>query len=75
MEHIIYLKIFYLELLKVEAPGDYQKDSWQLTEEEKLKMVPVLQERGNILFKNKDYIAASDTYAVAIGYLEQLILK
>lgn len=67
--------LIFLELMKVESPEDYQKESWQLSEEERLQMVPVLRERGNNAFKNKDYTAASDCYAVAIGYLEQLSLK
>lgn len=66
---------FIVELIKVESPEEYSKESWQLTEDEKLKMVPVLRERGNIAFKNKDYTVAVDHYATAIGYLEQLCLK
>lgn len=66
---------YFLELVKVESPEEYSKESWQLTEDEKLKMVPVMRERGNIAFKEKDYTTASDHYAIAIGYLEQLCLK
>ena len=45
-----------------------------MNEEEKLKAIPDLHAQGNSLFKNKDYKAASDKYAQAIGLLEQLML-
>lgn len=62
------------ELFKIEAPGDYQKESWQMNEEEKLNAIPGLHAEGNSLFRDKDYKAASDKYAMAIGILEQLML-
>ncbi|KAJ9599099.1 hypothetical protein L9F63_010436, partial [Diploptera punctata] len=65
---------FIIELLKVESPEEYQKESWQMNEEEKLKAVPELHAEGNTLFKNKDYKAASEKYGQAIGLLEQLML-
>lgn len=65
---------FTIELLKIEAPGDYQKESWQMNEEEKLNAICGLHAEGNSLFHNKDYKAASDKYAMAIGMLEQLML-
>lgn len=62
------------ELLKVEAPEDYQKESWQMNEEEKLKAIPSLHSEGNSLFNNKNYKAASEKYGLALGMLEQLML-
>lgn len=62
------------ELLKVEAPEDYEKESWQMNEEEKLEAIPALRAEGNSLFYNKNYKAASGKYALAIGMLEQLML-
>lgn len=62
------------ELLKVEAPEDYEKESWQMNEEEKLNAIPGLRAEGNSLFYNKNYKAASEKYALAIGMLEQLML-
>ena len=55
-------------------PNEYEKESWQLTEEEKLKSIPSLREKGNILFKEKNHEAAAEIYAKAISYLEQLML-
>ncbi|XP_069703737.1 AH receptor-interacting protein [Periplaneta americana] len=65
---------FILELIKVAAPEDYEKESWQMNEEEKLNAIPSLHANGNVLFRNKEYKAASDKYAQAIGMLEQLML-
>jgi AH receptor-interacting protein len=62
------------ELFKIEAPGDYQKESWQMNEEEKLNAIPGLHAEGNSFFRDKDYKAAADKYAMAIGILEQLML-
>lgn len=59
----------------MESPDEYQRESWQFGEDEKLKMVPVLKEKGNVAFKNNDYRAAENSYAMAIGFLEQLMLK
>lgn len=45
-----------------------------MTEEEKLNNVPILKEKGNTLFKEKNYEAAEKAYAQALGILEQLML-
>lgn len=64
-----------LELVKVEQPEDYEKESWQMDENEKLKKVPELKERGNAEFNAKKYEQAADYYAKAIGIIEQLMIK
>lgn len=46
-----------------------------MDEQEKLDIIPKLREKGNEEFKQKKYKEASDTYAKAIGILEQLMLK
>lgn len=65
---------FTIELVKVILPDEYEKESWQMTEDEKLKSIPDIREKGNTLFKEKKYNAACDTYAKGIGILEQLML-
>ncbi|KAI4503599.1 hypothetical protein M0802_001002 [Mischocyttarus mexicanus] len=65
---------FTIELTQIILPNEYEKETWQMTEDEKLKSVPDLKEKGNFLFKNKDYDKASEMYAKAIGILEQLML-
>ncbi|KAF7988811.1 hypothetical protein HCN44_007121 [Aphidius gifuensis] len=65
---------FTIELTKVIQPSEYEKESWQMTEDEKLKNIPILREKGNKLFKDKKIDEAASNYAVAIGILEQLML-
>ncbi|XP_014478695.1 PREDICTED: AH receptor-interacting protein isoform X2 [Dinoponera quadriceps] len=65
---------FTIELIKVVLPNEYEKESWQMTEDEKLKNIPHLKEKGNVFFKEKKYDSALETYAKAIGMLEQLML-
>ncbi|KAG7196533.1 hypothetical protein KM043_018557 [Ampulex compressa] len=65
---------FTIELLEVILPCEYEKEAWQMTEEEKLQSIPSIKEKGNALFNDKKYDAACDTYAKGIGILEQLML-
>ncbi|KAK3084968.1 hypothetical protein FSP39_022158 [Pinctada imbricata] len=66
---------FTMELLRVERPGEYEKESWVMTEDEKKNKIPQLKEEGNRLFKEKKYAEAAEKYSEALGYLEQFILK
>ena len=66
--------MYFLELVKVILPDEYEKESWQMTEDEKLKSIPDIKEKGNVLFKGKDYNSACEMYAKGIGILEQLML-
>lgn len=64
----------FIELIKVILPDEYEKELWQMTEDEKLENIPHLKEKGNTLFRDKKYDSASEVYAKAIGILEQLML-
>lgn len=66
---------FVFELLSVETPEEYEKETWQMTENEKLDAVPILKEEGNTFYRNKEYDKAAAKYSTAIGILEQLMLK
>ncbi|OXA63900.1 AH receptor-interacting protein [Folsomia candida] len=66
---------FLFELLSVSPPGGYERETWQLTESEKLASVPLLQTEGNALFSGGDFRGAERKYFTAISHLEQLILK
>jgi AH receptor-interacting protein len=66
---------FVLELIRAEQPGDYKKDSWALSEQEQVAIVPVLKEQGSELFKKKLYSEACEKYKEAVGHVEQLMLK
>lgn len=66
---------FIMEIIKVEQPEQYEKETWQLTENELLDLVPKLKEQGNEEYKSKNFKEASELYAKAIGVLEQLMVK
>ncbi|KAL1450846.1 hypothetical protein WDU94_003161 [Cyamophila willieti] len=66
---------FTIELLQVEASSDYEHESWQLTEAEKLASLPKLKDEGNTLYRTGNIQAALEKYRTALGYLEQLMLK
>lgn len=63
------------ELVKIERPEDYEKDSWTLTDDEKLQKIPIFKEQGNKFFSEKKYSEAAEKYFAALGFLEQLVLK
>jgi len=66
---------FIIELLSVELPDEYKKESWQMDAEEKLNSVPSLKDEGNRLYGEKKYVEATAKYGDAIGRLEQLMLR
>ncbi len=66
---------FEIELVRVERPGSYKQDSWALTDNEKMTLVPKLREIGNELYRNKNYKEASGKYFEALGYLESLSIR
>lgn len=66
---------FILELLSVELPDEYEKAAWLMDENEKLASIPKLKDEGNRLYNEKDYLEAAEKYALAIGMLEQLMLR
>uniref|UniRef100_A0A1I7TUX9 TPR_REGION domain-containing protein n=1 Tax=Caenorhabditis tropicalis TaxID=1561998 RepID=A0A1I7TUX9_9PELO len=66
---------FVFHLLQVLEPNEYEHDSWQLGEEDKLKSVEALRQKGNDLFIKKDYKEAIDVYRDALTRLDTLILR
>ncbi|CAL2032467.1 unnamed protein product [Caenorhabditis brenneri] len=66
---------FVFHLLKVFEPNEYEHESWQLGEEDKLKSVEELRQKGNDLFVKKDYKEAIDVYRDALTRLDTLILR
>lgn len=66
---------FELELLRVELPGNYKPNSWAMTDEEILRELPKLKERGNSLYRSGDHRSACEYYREALGYLEQMSMK
>ena len=60
---------------QVEAPSEYRRETWSLSNEEKLQAVPVLHGEGNRLFKLGRYEEASTKYQEAIVCLRNLQTK
>ncbi|KAK1785970.1 hypothetical protein P4O66_017719 [Electrophorus voltai] len=58
--------IFLLELLKVQQPSEYERESWALSDEERLKAVPVRHDQGNKLYKQGRFEEATLKYKEAI---------
>lgn len=67
--------LHFTELLGVDLPQSYQKETWQMDERERLDALPRLKHEGNNLYQNKKNAEASLIYAQAIGIIEQLQLK
>uniref|UniRef100_A0A8D0WBT3 Aryl hydrocarbon receptor interacting protein like 1 n=1 Tax=Sus scrofa TaxID=9823 RepID=A0A8D0WBT3_PIG len=67
--------IFVIELLQVEAPSQYQRETWNLSNDEKMQAVPILHGEGNRLFKLGRYEEASTKYQEAIVCLRNLQTK
>lgn len=67
--------IFLTEVLGVDHPESYKKETWQMDENERLEAIPRLRQEGNELYKNKKNAEAAKLYAQAIGIIEQLQLK
>ena len=66
---------FEFELVRVEQPGDYKKESWAMNTEEKDEAVPKLREDGNALYKAGDFEGAAQKYFEALSYLEDLSVR
>lgn len=67
--------MFQTELLGIDLPQSYQKETWQMDEKERINALPRLRQEGNDLYQNKKNAEASKIYAQAIGIIEQLQLK
>ncbi|CAO1413164.1 unnamed protein product [Diamesa serratosioi] len=67
--------VFTIEVLSIEQPDEYEKESWQLNEDEKLTTVESYRIKGNEMFKNNKMKEAEENYSYALSILEQLMLK
>ncbi|XP_056119423.1 aryl-hydrocarbon-interacting protein-like 1 [Rhinichthys klamathensis goyatoka] len=66
---------FVMELLKVQQPSEYDRESWALNDEERVKAVPVLHGQGNKLFKQGRYEDATLKYKEAIMCIKNVQTK
>lgn len=67
--------IFTIEMLEIQLPDSYEKESWQLNEDEKMKSVEEYRIKGNEKFKENKLKEAEEAYSFALGILEQLMLR
>uniref|UniRef100_A0A674E8V8 Aryl-hydrocarbon-interacting protein-like 1 n=1 Tax=Salmo trutta TaxID=8032 RepID=A0A674E8V8_SALTR len=63
---------FVLELVKVQQPSEYDRESWALNDEERLKAVPLLHGQGNKLYKQGRYQDATNKYKEAIVCIKNI---
>lgn len=72
----IYHLIFYrIELISVELPDEYEKESWQLSDTERFKVISESREVGNELYRHGKIVEAEEKYRAALEIIEQLLLK
>jgi len=64
-----------IDLLKIEVPGSFEKETWLLDENEKRNTIPELKEAGNELYHKGKYKEAEEKYMLALGFLEQIMMK
>ncbi|XP_061074138.1 aryl-hydrocarbon-interacting protein-like 1 isoform X5 [Conger conger] len=59
----------------VEQPSEYDRESWALSDEERLKVVPLLHGQGNKLFKQGHYPQAANKYKEGIICIKNIQTK
>jgi AH receptor-interacting protein len=67
--------IFTIEVTSIELPEEYEKESWQLNETEKLQSIDDFRIKGNEFFKRNQFTQAEESYSKALGIVEQLMLR
>lgn len=60
---------------QVQQPCEYNRESWALNDEERLKVVPVLHGQGNKLFKQGRYQEATQKYKEALICIKNVQTK
>jgi AH receptor-interacting protein len=56
----------------VQQPSEYDRESWALNDEERLKAVPLLHGQGNKLYKLGRYQEATNKYKEAIVCIKNI---
>lgn len=60
---------------QVEQPSEYNRETWALSDEERMKAVPVLHGQGNKLYKQGQYEKATHKYKEAIICIKNVQTK
>ncbi|XP_034404687.1 aryl-hydrocarbon-interacting protein-like 1 isoform X4 [Cyclopterus lumpus] len=66
---------FVMELIRVQQPSEYNRETWAMSDKERLKVVPVLHGQGNKLYKQGHYQDATQKYKEAIICLKNVQMK
>lgn len=66
--------LLFVEVLSIERPGEYEKEAWAMTSDEKSDEIPRLKQEGNTLYGQKKIDLAAEKYAQALGLLERLVM-
>ena len=66
---------FRIELIDALSPDSYERETWTMSEDEKLLRILFLKESGNEDFRNDKLEKATDKYYEAVALLDQLLLK
>ncbi|KAH0631009.1 hypothetical protein JD844_004471 [Phrynosoma platyrhinos] len=67
--------IFIMELFKVEDPTSYKRDTWAMSNDEKLLAVPKLHTEGNRLVLSRKFKEAAEKYQEAVICLRNVQAK
>lgn len=66
---------FKFELVDIKPPKSYSKEIWQMSDIEKLAILPKFREDGNRYYAECDYDAAVSAYSKGLNVVESLMLK
>lgn len=74
-ESCFWIQSWHVELINVLRPGEYEKDTYLLNDEEKQRQIPNLKLLGNELYNQGKYAEAVEKYGQALQFFEDLMLK
>ncbi|CAF0738953.1 unnamed protein product [Didymodactylos carnosus] len=63
------------KLVKVLKPGEFEKETYFLTDDEKFNLIPKLRESGNALYNASDYEKACEKYGQVLQFFDELMIK
>lgn len=64
-----------IELISVELPDQYEKETWQLNDTERSNTIKENRELGNELYRSGKIDEAEEKYRAALAIIEQLLIK
>lgn len=70
-----YFSFDILELLSIEQPNEYEREMWQLSDNERYSSIKEFRESGNEFYRNGKIEEAEEKYRAALAIIEQLLIK